>query len=160
MEIVLTALVAAAVSGTVVLVAPRLRRRPALADGAGGTVRSGRSRRASHPNAHPAPGANRPPEERDTAHDERPPVEREAELADARAALEEARQRHLRELERVTGLSVPDARRALLAELEQGLRHERARLIRQVEDEARHGAERRARSILVTCMQRVAGAQS
>jgi ribonuclease Y len=75
-------------------------------------------------------------------------------------ALEQGRQRQLRELERAAGLSVPEARRELLSELEGELRHERARLIRQVEEETRHDAERRARSILATCMQRLAGAHS
>jgi ribonuclease Y len=75
-------------------------------------------------------------------------------------ALEQGRQRELRELERAAGLSVPEARRALMAELEDELRHERARLIRQVEEETRHDAERRARSILSTCMQRIASGHS
>jgi ribonucrease Y len=75
-------------------------------------------------------------------------------------ALEQGRQRHLRELEQAAGLSVPEARRALMAELEDELRHERARLIRQVEGETRRDVERRARSILATCMQRIASGQS
>jgi ribonuclease Y len=114
MEILLAALVAATVSGVVVLAAPRLRRRPVLAHGA------------------PAlgPQATRRPDH--------------------------GRESHLRELERVSGLTVLEARQALMAELEDELRHERARLIRQVEDETRHDADRRARSILSTCMQRLA----
>ena len=110
MEILLAALVAATVSGGAVLLAPRLRGRPALA----------------------------------------------ANGSDGAVAPDQRRQRQLRELERAAGLSVPEARRALLAELEDELRHERARLIRQVEEETRHDAERRARSILATCMQRIA----
>jgi ribonuclease Y len=121
MEILLAALVAATVSGAVLLGAPRMRRRPALADGAN-TVAGPQARRPGHP---------------------RP-----------------AREQKLRELERISGLSVAEARRELLAELEDDLRHERARLIRQVEDETRHDAERRARSILVTAMQRLAAPQA
>ncbi len=75
-------------------------------------------------------------------------------------ALDRGRQRELQELERAAGMSVPEARRALMAELEDELRHERARLIRQVEEETRHDAERRARSILATCMQRMASGHS
>ncbi|HYI79953.1 MAG TPA: ribonuclease Y [Thermoleophilaceae bacterium] len=75
-------------------------------------------------------------------------------------ALDRGRQRELRELEGAAGMSVPEARRALMAELEDELRHERARLIRQVEEETRHDAERRARSILATCMQRMASGHS
>ncbi len=75
-------------------------------------------------------------------------------------AVEQGRQRKLRELEQAAGMSIPEARRALMAELEGELRHERARLIRQVEDETRHDADRRARSILATCMQRIASSHS
>ncbi len=121
MEILLAALVAATVSGAVLVVAPRMRRRPALADGAE-TVSGPHARRPSHPRA--------------------------------------GREQKLRELERISGLSVAEARRELLAELEDDLRHERARLIRQVEDETRHDADRRARSILVTAMQRLAAPQA
>ena len=70
--------------------------------------------------------------------------------------LKQARREQLRELERVAGLSVGQARQILLRELEDELRHDSAKLIRQVEDEARHEAERRARSILATVMQRIA----
>jgi ribonucrease Y len=114
MEILLAALVAAAVSGGVLLT-PRLRRRPLVADGAEAL----RERKR-----------------------------------------DETRERKLRELERASGLSAGEARQALMAELEDDLRHERARLIRQVEEETRHDAERRARSILATCMQRIASSHS
>ncbi len=120
MEILLAALVAATVSGAVLVVAPRMRRRPALADGAD-AVSGRQAQRASQPRA--------------------------------------AREQKLHELERISGLSVAEARRELLVELESDLRHERARLIRQVESETRHDAERRARSILVTAMQRLAAPQ-
>jgi putative nucleotidyltransferase with HDIG domain len=116
MEILLAALVAAAVSGGVALLAPRLRHRPALVDG----TQAARS-----------PGT-----------------------------FEQTRRRTLRELERAAELPVAEARQALLAELEEELRHERARLIRHVEEETRHDAERRARSILATCMQRIAGSHA
>src|SRR5688572_1758248 len=71
--------------------------------------------------------------------------------------LKRARQRQLRELERIAGLSVSQAKQILLRELEDELRHESAVLIRHVEEEARRDADRRARSILSTVMQRVAG---
>jgi len=71
--------------------------------------------------------------------------------------LKTARRDQLRELERIAGLSAGQARQMLLTELESELRHDSAKLIRQIEDEARRDADRRARSILATCMQRVAG---
>ncbi|HEX4720337.1 MAG TPA: ribonuclease Y [Thermoleophilaceae bacterium] len=70
--------------------------------------------------------------------------------------LKEAKQDHIRELERLSGLSAGQARQLLLRELEDELRHDRAVLARQVEDEVRHDAERRSRSILATAMQRIA----
>lgn len=70
--------------------------------------------------------------------------------------LDRAKTEQLRELERIAGLSPGQARQLVLRELEEEARHDGARLIRQAEGEARHEAERRARSILSTCIQRVA----
>jgi ribonuclease Y len=70
--------------------------------------------------------------------------------------LKVAKQDHIRELERVAGLSAGQARQILLKELEDALRHDSARLIRQVEEEARREADKRARNILSTCLQRMA----
>src|SRR5438034_8004365 len=50
-----------------------------------------------------------------------------------------------RSLERVAGLSAGQARQILLKELEDALRHDSARLIRQVEEEAKRESSRRAR---------------
>jgi ribonucrease Y len=70
--------------------------------------------------------------------------------------LKEAKQEHVRELERVAGLSVGQAKQILLRELEDEVQHSSARLVRQAEDETRRDADRRARSILSTAMQRLA----
>ncbi|HEV2074790.1 MAG TPA: ribonuclease Y [Thermoleophilaceae bacterium] len=72
-------------------------------------------------------------------------------------SLKSARREHVRELERIAGLSTGQARQLLLREVEGEVQHERARLIRQAEEQARQDADRRARNILATCMQRVAG---
>jgi ribonucrease Y len=71
-------------------------------------------------------------------------------------ALKEAKREHLRELERIAGLSAGQAKQLLLRELEDELRHESARLVRQVEEETKREADRRARNILAAVMQRVA----
>ncbi|MDP8943948.1 MAG: ribonuclease Y, partial [Actinomycetota bacterium] len=70
--------------------------------------------------------------------------------------LKDSRQDHRRELERIAGLSVGQAKQLLLRELEDELHHESARLIRQSEEEARREADRRARNVLSTAMQRLA----
>ncbi len=83
--------------------------------------------------------------------------DRDRNLERTAAQLKEARREHVRELERIAGLSAAQARQVLLRELEDELRHDSARLIRQVEEETRRDAHRRARSILSACMQRLAG---
>jgi ribonuclease Y len=70
--------------------------------------------------------------------------------------LKEAKREHVRELERIASLSAGQAKQILLREIEGDLKHERARLIRQAEEEAKRDADRRARSILSACMQRIA----
>jgi len=71
--------------------------------------------------------------------------------------LKQTKQDQLRELERIANLSSGQARQLLLRELESELRHDSAKLVRQVEEETRRDADRRARSILSSCMQRLAG---
>jgi ribonuclease Y len=88
---------------------------------------------------------------------ERSLEDRRRNLENQAEELKQARQRQLRELERIAGLSVSQAKQILLKELEDELRHESAVLIRHVEEEARRDADRRARNILSTVMQRVAG---
>jgi ribonuclease Y len=91
-------------------------------------------------------------------------VRKERQLADRARNLEHesdklktAKREHLRELERIASLSQSQARQILLRELEDELRTDSARLVRQVEEEARRDSDRRARSILATVMQRLAG---
>jgi len=71
-------------------------------------------------------------------------------------ALKHSRRDHVRELERIASLSAAQAKQILLSEIEDDLRRERARLIRQAEETAKRDAERRSRSILAACMQRLA----
>jgi|SRR5215218_1317534 len=180
MEIVLAALVAATVSGAVVLVALRSRG-PAMANGsrsAGGEPAHDDRSRIPLSHGDEARLDGRRDEiarledrlrSRETTLDARIAEfdarvraleEREARIEQLRSTIEQTRAEQLRQLERTTGLSASEARRALLDELTEELRHERAVLIRQVEDETRHDAERRARSILAACMQRIAGGHS
>jgi ribonucrease Y len=87
-------------------------------------------------------------------------VDRERNLDTEREKLKEARREQLRELERVSGLSAGQAKQVMMRELEDELRHDSARLVRQVEEEARRDADRRARSILAAVMQRVASSHA
>ena len=88
---------------------------------------------------------------------ERSHEDRQRNLDHEAQKLKAAKHDHIRELERVANLSSGQARQILLRELEEELHHDSARVVRQVEDEARRDADRRARSILSTVMQRIAG---
>jgi ribonucrease Y len=90
------------------------------------------------------------------AERERSLDDRQRNLEHAREELKDAKVSQLRELERLSGLSAGQAKQLLMRELEDSLRHDSARLIRQVEEETRRDADRRARSILTAVMQRVA----
>ena len=70
--------------------------------------------------------------------------------------MEQIREKHLRELERVAGLSASQAKAILLKELGDQIRHDSARLVRQIEEETKRDADRRVRNILAVCMQRMA----
>jgi len=91
-------------------------------------------------------------------------------LEDQREALalqERAAQQHMQEawqlkeqqrieLARIAGLSAEEARAALMQEVENQARHDLARLVMQIESEARAEGEKRARSIIATAIQRIA----
>ena len=65
----------------------------------------------------------------------------------------------LEELQRISKLTEEEARTLLLAEIEKTARTDMARIIRQVEMEAREEGENRARKIIVAAIQRVASEQ-
>jgi ribonuclease Y len=59
-------------------------------------------------------------------------------------------------LERISGLSIAQAREMLLKQTEDEVRHEMAKMVRGVEEEARRESDRRARNILSLSIQRTA----
>jgi ribonuclease Y len=83
-------------------------------------------------------------------------IQREAELAEGRVALDTKRRELTRELERISGVSAARAKQILLQGVEDDARQEAARRIRAIEEETRRDAERRVRNILSVCMQRLA----
>ena len=66
------------------------------------------------------------------------------------------KEKHKTELERIAGLSMDDARTALMKETEDRARHDLARLVLQIEMEAKAEGDKRARSIITTAIQRIA----
>ena len=90
-------------------------------------------------------------EEREAAH-----LARQAELDQERAHLAELQQRQRYELERVSGLTVAEAREALVAQTVDEARAEAQHRVREIERHATEEGEDRARRILTTVMQRIA----
>jgi ribonuclease Y len=87
-------------------------------------------------------------------------LDREQNAERLKEELRNRRNDHLRELERVSGLTQAQARQVLVRELEAEARHEAGKMIRQLEDEARHEAEKRVRNILSVAMQRLAASHA
>jgi ribonuclease Y len=74
--------------------------------------------------------------------------------------LKEAKQRELGELERLAGMTVSEAKQHLLERSTDLVRHELARHVRQMEEEARTEAKRRARNLVADALQRVAASHA
>ncbi len=70
--------------------------------------------------------------------------------------VEKLYQQQITELQRIGELSVEEARTLVLAAAEKEARSDMARIIRQVETEARQEGEKRARELIATAIQRVA----
>ncbi len=66
-------------------------------------------------------------------------------------------QEQINKLEEISGLSSEKAKELLLAEIESKTRHEAAKMIRHIEAEARENADKKAKEILATAIQRYAG---
>ncbi len=86
--------------------------------------------------------------------------DREGALARLQVDLEQARDVQMRELERISGMTVNEARTELLERSEELVRHEMARMVRQVEEEAQTEARQRARNLVSDALQRVAASHA
>src|SRR5258708_34944581 len=76
------------------------------------------------------------------------------------ADLKEAKQQELRQLERLSRMTTAEAKQHLLERSEDLIRHELARQVRQMEEEARTEAKRRARNLVADALQRVAASHA
>jgi len=70
--------------------------------------------------------------------------------------IEKLHEQEMEELQRISQMTIEDARGVLLSEVEKDARNDMARIIRQVETEAREDGDRRARKIISEAIQRVA----
>jgi ribonuclease Y len=87
-------------------------------------------------------------------------AEREAALTVREAELAAAEENRRRELERIAGLTADAARAELIEVIEGQAKREAAILIRDIESDARHTADTRARHIVVDAIQRIASEQT
>ena len=82
---------------------------------------------------------------------------REKELDELDETLKSRMNEQERRLEEVAGLTVDEAKARLFGEIEARTRHEAAKMMRLIETEAREVADRKAKEILATAIQRYAG---
>ena len=87
-------------------------------------------------------------------------ADREVHVKELQDDLKEAKQRELVELERVAGMTVNEAKARLLASSEELIRHDLARRVRQLDEEAQVEAKRRARNLVADALQRVAASHA
>ncbi|EPZ53071.1 ribonuclease Y [Alicyclobacillus acidoterrestris] len=80
----------------------------------------------------------------------------EAQLESLRDEIESLRMEQVRELERVSGLTRESARELILNQVERETRHDAAVMVKQIEQDAKRDAERRARDIIASAVQRCA----
>jgi len=74
--------------------------------------------------------------------------------------LKDLESRELLELERLSHLTVEEAKAQLLQRSEELIRHDLSREVRQLEEEARNEAKRRARNLVADALQRVAASHA
>ncbi|MCE5254741.1 MAG: ribonuclease Y [Actinomycetia bacterium] len=94
--------------------------------------------------------------QKDMARREQSVTDREAHYRKVLEEVEEARAEQQRQLEQIAGLTREQAAEIILKRTEDEVRHDMAKLVRSIEEEARHEGERRAKDILSVCIQRTA----
>jgi len=87
-------------------------------------------------------------------------ADREVHLKQLQDDLKQVKATERAELERISGLSTSEAKRQLLERSEDLVRHELARRVRQLDDEARTESKRRARNLVADALQRVAASHA
>jgi ribonucrease Y len=87
-------------------------------------------------------------------------LDRETHLRQLQDEEKAARDNQLRDLERISGLTVEEAKRDVLERSEELVRHDLGRMVRQMEEEARTDARRRARNLVADALQRVAASHA
>src|SRR3954453_10756187 len=87
-------------------------------------------------------------------------ADRESHLRQLQEELKQAKVAQQQTLERVAGMSLQEAKSHLLERGEELVRHDLARRVRMLEDEARAESKRRARNLVADALQRVAASHA
>ncbi len=82
--------------------------------------------------------------------------EKQRQLAETQDELEKAYQEALDEVQRISAMTIEEARAYLMSEVEKEIRHDAAALARRIEDRAREDAERNAARTIALAIQRCA----
>jgi ribonuclease Y len=87
-------------------------------------------------------------------------ADRETHLRQLQEELKQAKEEQLSELEHISGMTAEEAKRHVLERSEELVRHDLGRMVRQMEEEARIDAKRRARNLVADALQRVAASHA
>ena len=83
-------------------------------------------------------------------------ADREAAMAKKESAIAAQEETYRRELERISGLTQQEAKNLIIKNLENDARHDAQALLNKIDQDAQINAEKKAREILVTTIQRLA----
>ena len=81
---------------------------------------------------------------------------KDADLDKQKKELAEVKNSHLRELEKISGLTTEQAKEYLLKSVEEDVKHETAVLVKELERKAKEEADKKAKDYVVTAIQRCA----
>ncbi len=87
-------------------------------------------------------------------------LDREVHLKQLQDETKTAKDDQLKELQRISGLTIEEAKKQVLERSEELVRHDLGRMVRQLEEEARTDAKRRARNLVADALQRVAASHA
>jgi ribonucrease Y len=81
---------------------------------------------------------------------------KEKRIEDTQAQIDQLYKSQVAELERISGLSMEEAKSIILTNVEQEVRHETAQLIKEIEQQAKEEGDKKAREIITLAIQRCA----
>ena len=89
-------------------------------------------------------------------HRENKMSSKEEQLRQREAKVEELSQKRVQELERISGLTSEQAKEYLLKTVEEDVKHDTAKMIRELESQAKEDADKKAKEFVVNAIQRCA----